>query len=88
LQRSGSSEERTGDLPQLEMVYLPNDHTQGSTPKWATPRSYMAGNDLALGKLVDSVSHSRYWSSTGIFVFEDDAQDGLDHVDAHRSPSR
>jgi hypothetical protein len=88
MQRSGSSEERTGDLPQLEMVYLPNDHTPGTTPKSATPRSYIAGNDLALGKLVDTVSHSRYWSSTGISVFEDDAQDGLDHVDAHRSPSR
>jgi hypothetical protein len=47
MQRSGSSEERTGDLPQLGMVYLPNDHTQGTTPKSATPRSYIAGNDLA-----------------------------------------
>jgi YVTN family beta-propeller protein len=77
--------EKNGNLPGLEIVYFPNDHTQGTTAKLATPRSYMADNDLALGRLVDTVSHSRYWSSTAIFVLEDDAQDGPDHVDAHRS---
>ena len=66
-------------------MYFPNDHTQGTTPKLATPRSYMADNDVALGRLVDVVSHSKYWASTAIFVLEDDAQDGPDHVDAHRS---
>ncbi len=78
---------RNGGLPGLEVVYLPNDHTQGTTPGTATPASYMADNDVALGRLVDAVSHSRYWRSTAIFVVEDDAQDGPDHVDAHRSPA-
>jgi YVTN family beta-propeller protein len=76
---------RTGNLPRLQIVYLPNDHTQGTTPGTATPASYMADNDLALGRLVAAVSHSRYWRSTAIFVVEDDAQDGPDHVDAHRT---
>ena len=77
--------ERNGTLPGLEIVYFPNDHTQGTTAGSATPQSYMADNDLALGRLVDAVSHSPYWQSTAIFVVEDDAQDGPDHVDAHRS---
>jgi hypothetical protein len=77
--------EKSGKLPGLEVVYLPNDHTQGTTPGTATPASYEADNDVAVGKLVDAVSHSRYWRSTAIFVVEDDAQDGPDHVDAHRS---
>ena len=77
--------ERNGNLPGLEVVYLPNDHTQGTTPGTATPASYEADNDVAVGRLVDAVSHSRYWRSTAIFVVEDDAQDGPDHVDAHRS---
>ena len=68
--------ERNNNLPGLEIVYFPNDHTQGTAAKLATPRSYMADNDLALGRLVDTVSHSKYWSSTAIFVLEDDAQDG------------
>ena len=76
---------KSGKLPGLEVVYLPNDHTQGTTPGTATPASYEADNDVAVGKLVDAVSHSRYWRSTAIFVVEDDAQDGPDHVDAHRS---
>jgi len=75
------------DLPALQIVYLPNDHTQGTTPGTATPASYVADNDLALGKLVSTVSHSPYWASTAIMVLEDDAQDGPDHVDAHRIPA-
>lgn len=74
--------EKNGNLPQLEVVYLPNDHTGGG--KWG-PREMVAQNDLALGKLVDTVSHSKYWKDTAIFVVEDDAQGGVDHVDAHRS---
>ncbi len=77
--------ERDGNLPGLEVVYLPNDHTQGTTPGTATPASYEADNDVAVGRLVETVSHSRDWRSTAIFVVEDDAQDGPDHVDAHRS---
>jgi len=78
---------QNGDLPQLEIVYLPNDHNAGTRPGAATPQSYMADNDLALGRLVDAVSHSRYWGSTAIMVVEDDAQNGPDHVDAHRAPA-
>jgi hypothetical protein len=79
--------ERTGAFPGLEIVYLPNDHTLGTSPGTATPESYMADNDLAIGRIVDAVSHSRYWQSTVIVAVEDDAQDGPDHVDAHRSPA-
>jgi YVTN family beta-propeller protein len=77
--------ERSGDLPALEIVRLPNDHTRGTTPGALTPQAYVAQNDAALGKIVDVVSHSRFWRSTAIFVIEDDAQDGPDHVDEHRT---
>jgi YVTN family beta-propeller protein len=73
------------DLPQLEIVRLGNDHTNGTRVGSATPQSYVADNDVALGRLVDAVSHSPYWRSTAIFVTEDDAQNGPDHVDAHRT---
>ena len=77
--------ERGGDLPALQIVRLPNDHTQGTRAGTLTPQAYVAQNDFALGKLIDVVSHSRYWESTAIFVIEDDAQDGPDHVDEHRT---
>jgi acid phosphatase len=73
------------NLPRVEFVRLPNDHTAGTKPGSPTPRAYVADNDWALGQLVDAVSHSKYWTSTAIFVVEDDAQDGPDHVDAHRT---
>ena len=73
------------NLPTVEMVRLPNDHNAGTTPGAPSPRAYTADNDWALGQLVDAVSHSKYWASTAIFVTEDDAQDGPDHVDAHRT---
>ncbi|MCZ8513867.1 bifunctional YncE family protein/alkaline phosphatase family protein [Paenibacillus filicis] len=76
--------EQNDNLPQLEMVLLPNDHTEGTKPGALTPSAFVAQNDYALGKLVDIVSHSKYWKDTAIFVAEDDAQDGPDHVDAHR----
>jgi len=76
-----------GNLPGLEIVYFPNDHNAGTAPGRATPQSYMADNDLALGRMIDAVSHSPYWRSTAIIVLEDDAQDGPDHVDAHRAPA-
>src|SRR5262245_52623893 len=76
-----------GKLPGLEIVYFPNDHNAGTSPGAATPQSYMADNDLAVGRLVDAVSHSPYWPSTAIIILEDDAQDGPDHVDAHRAPA-
>ena len=75
----------SGRLPTVELVRLPNDHTAGTKVGWPTPRAYVADNDYALGRLVDAVSHSAFWSSTAIFVTEDDAQNGPDHVDAHRT---
>ncbi len=74
-----------GDLPQLMIVRLPNDHTAGTRPEMPTPEAMMADNDLALARLVEDVSNSPYWDSTAIFVIEDDAQNGPDHVDAHRT---
>ena len=73
-----------GDLPALEIVRLPNDHTSGTRPGFRTPVAYVAENDLSLGRLIEKVSHSRYWGETAIFVVEDDAQNGPDHVDAQR----
>ena len=73
------------ELPNFLIMHLPNDHTGGTRPGKATPAAAVADNDLALGRIVDAVSHSPYWDSTAIFVLEDDAQDGADHVDAHRS---
>ena len=77
--------EKNGDWPNLVFVYLPQDHTCGGTPDAPTPRAYIADNDLAVGRLVEAVSKSRYWKDTCIFVNEDDPQDGFDHVDGHRS---
>jgi DNA-binding beta-propeller fold protein YncE len=77
--------EQNGELPRLSIIRLPNDHTAGTRPGAWTPRSMIADNDLALGRLVEAISHSRYWKESAIFVLEDDAQNGPDHVDAHRS---
>ena len=73
------------ELPSFVLLYLPNDHTGGTRPGKPTPNAAVADNDLALGRVVEAVSHSPYWDDTAIFVLEDDAQDGADHVDAHRS---
>jgi YVTN family beta-propeller protein len=78
--------ERAGDLPQLEIVRFPRDHTAGTKVGAVTPQGMVADNDLAVGKLVDAVSHSADWASTAIFVIEDDAQNGPDHVDEQRAP--
>jgi YVTN family beta-propeller protein len=77
--------EQNGKLPQFQIVRIGNNHTQGTRPGVPTPRAYVADNDLALGRLVEAVSQSKYWATTAIFVLEDDAQNGPDHVDAHRS---
>ena len=74
-------------LPNLSIVRISNDHTAGLNPNMPTPQFYVAENDYALGRLVEEVSNSPYWKDTAIFVLEDDAQDGPDHVDAHRSPA-
>ena len=73
--------EKDGDLPSLCLIYLPQDHLGGGI----TTRSHMADNDLALGRLVEAISASRYWKDTVIFVNEDDPQNGYDHIDGHRS---
>jgi len=72
-------------VPAFLTVRFMNDHTDGTTPGDPSPRAHVADNDYAIGQFVDLVSHSPIWSSTAIFVIEDDAQDGQDHVDAHRS---
>ena len=77
--------EREGDMPRLQIVRLPNDHTHGVKRGARTPTALVADNDAALGQLVEAVSHSKFWTKTAIFVIEDDAQNGPDHVDAHRT---
>ena len=79
--------ESEGDMPQLIILRLPNDHTAGTRREAPTPTAYLADNDLALGRVVEAVSHGKFWKETAIFVLEDDAQNGPDHVDAHRSPA-
>ena len=75
-----------GRMPAFQIIYLPQDHTSGGQAGAPTPRAMVADNDLALGRIVDALSHSPFWSSTVMFVMEDDAQNGPDHVDSHRSP--
>jgi YVTN family beta-propeller protein len=77
--------ESRGAMPDLVMMNLPNDHTQGLSEDWCTPRACVADNDLALGQIVESLSHSSFWKSMAILVVEDDAQDGVDHIDGHRT---
>ncbi len=72
-------------LPAFVLLYLPDDHTGGTRADHPRPPASVADNDLALGRVVEAVSHSPYWDDTAIFVLEDDAQNGADHVDAHRS---
>ena len=78
--------EREGSWPNLTILFLPSDHTSGTRPGNPTPRAQVADNDLALGRVVEAISHSRFWPKTCIFVIEDDPQAGFDHVDGHRSP--
>lgn len=77
--------EAAGKMPSLMLMRLGNDHTNGTTPGKLAPLSMFADNDYALGMIVEAISRSRFWASTAIFVIEDDAQNGPDHVDSHRS---
>jgi YVTN family beta-propeller protein len=86
-QRDLSEFEASGQMPQLMIMRLGNDHTSGTAPGKIAPLSSLADNDYALGMLVESVSKSKFWPETAIFVLEDDAQNGADHVDSHRSPA-
>ena len=72
-------------MPQFTLLRLPNDHTAGGREGKPKPAASVADNDLAIGRVVDAVSHSGYWDDTAFFILEDDAQDGPDHVDSHRS---
>jgi hypothetical protein len=76
---------KQGKLPALEIMSLPRDHTAGARPGSCTPYSCFADNDLALGRIIDALSHSPFWKNTAVFVMEDDSQAGPDHFDSHRS---
>lgn len=76
---------RNGNLPDLVVMALTSDHTNGLTPNYPTPRAMVADNDLALGRVIEAISKSPYWKDSAIFVIEDDAQNGVDHVDGHRT---
>src|SRR6059058_5610549 len=82
---SVASWDRQGRFPDLVILWLPRDHTLGRVASRPTPRAMVADNDLALGQIVERLTHSAAWPSLALFVLEDDAQDGPDHVDAHRS---
>jgi DNA-binding beta-propeller fold protein YncE len=75
------------DVPMFNYLSFTDDHTRGTQPGYPTPTAMVADDDLALGQLVSAISHSSIWSSSAIFVVEDDSQDGADHVDAHRIPA-
>lgn len=75
-----------GEMPQLQIVRLPNDHTKGARAGALSPKAYMADNDLALGRVIEALSESPFWQNTIVLVVEDDAQNGPDHVDSHRAP--
>lgn len=79
-------ERRPGDdLPELMVLSLPDDHTAGTSPGFPTPRAMVADNDLALGRIVETITHSRFWDSTVVFVTEDDSQSGWDHISPYRT---
>jgi hypothetical protein len=79
-------EKMEGDQwPELMILALPNDHTAGTRPGFPTPRAMVADNDLALGQILESISKSRFWHNTVVFVTEDDSQGGWDHVSAYRT---
>ena len=77
--------DKAGNMPQLTVLTLTSDHTNGTNPNSPTPRAMVADDDLALGRIVEGVTKSRFWPSTLVLVVEDDAQNGLDHVDGHRT---
>ena len=79
--------ENRGDMPRLIVMTIGNDHTEGTRPGIRAPISCVADNDQSVGIMVEGLSQSRFWASTAMFILEDDAQDGADHVDSHRSPA-
>jgi hypothetical protein len=85
-QQSFAKSEQTGNLANLNLIWLPDDHTAGVGTGDPNPTSEVADNDLALGRMISSITHSKFWKDSAIFVMEDDAQNGVDHVDGHRAP--
>jgi DNA-binding beta-propeller fold protein YncE len=79
--------EKKGEMPRLIVMTIGNDHTEGTRPGIRSPISCVADNDQAFGVMVEGLTKSKFWASTAMFVLEDDAQDGADHVDSHRSPA-
>jgi hypothetical protein len=77
--------EKKNRIPRLMVMSLGEDHTRGTTPGAFTPKAAVASNDLAVGKIVEAISHSSVWKEFAIFIIEDDAQNGPDHVDSHRT---
>jgi hypothetical protein len=77
--------EQNDSLPDLILLSLPNDHTAGTSPNFPTPKAMVADNDLALGRIIETISKSRFWDSTVVFVTEDDPQSGWDHISPYRT---
>jgi YVTN family beta-propeller protein len=79
-------EAMNGDnLPELIVLSLPDDHTAGTSPNFPTPRAMVADNDLAVGRIIETITHSRFWDSTVVFITEDDSQSGWDHISSYRT---
>ncbi|MDQ1734370.1 MAG: hypothetical protein QOH56_621 [Pseudonocardiales bacterium] len=79
--------EKTNSLPALNLMWVMSDHTNGTSAGGISPEAHVADNDLAVGRIVDTITHSKDWKDSAIFVVEDDSQNGVDHVDGHRSPT-
>ena len=77
--------EEKGEFPNLVIICLPNDHASGTQEGYPTPAAHVADNDLAFGRIVEAISHSRFWKETVIFAIEDDPQDGWDHSSSYRT---
>jgi YVTN family beta-propeller protein len=84
-QRDFEAYEKNGKLPALNMLWVMDDHTNGLNAGYPTPSAMVADNDLATGRIIDTISHSKYWKDSAVFVVEDDSQNGIDHVDGHRN---
>jgi hypothetical protein len=84
--QSFAQSEKTGNLANLNLIWMPDDHTAGVGTGDPNPVAEVADNDLAVGRIIDTISHSKFWKSSAVFVVEDDTQNGTDHVDGHRGP--
>ena len=85
-EQSFAHSEKSGQLANLNLIWMPDDHTAGIGSGDPNPVAEVADNDLAVGRIISTISHSKFWSSSAVFVLEDDSQNGVDHVDGHRAP--